>query len=64
MNPEVLYQKFLEKVGGDVRTAVMMVWAVAEVTEIHGVIPGYGPIWLWWNGRGRNLLAGLEKKAA
>ena len=63
MNPEVLYQKFLEKVGGDVRTAVMMVWAVAETWDAYGNLGG-GPIWLWYQGRGKLLLAGLEKKAA
>lgn len=62
MNPEILYSKFLEKSGGDVRTAVLMVWAVAEVCE-RGYENGFGHLSLWYHGRGRQLLVGLKKAA-
>ena len=63
MNPEILYSKFLEKSGGDVRTAVLMVWAAGEVNEA-GQELGYGDIGLWYHGCGKILLARLEEKAA
>ena len=61
MNPEVLYSKFLEKSGGDVHTAVLMVWAVADATE-GGRTTGPGPVWIWYQTRGKILLGGLDKQ--
>ena len=62
LDPEILYRNFLEKAEGDVRAAVLMVWAVAEIADRGGKL-GPGKIFEWYHSVGRNLLDGLKKAA-